>query len=66
MTIFMFMIVMKGGGGEEIKKKKKRRKVQINTWLHLTRITASNPWGLVMFHLRSLYNFAGSESAENG
>lgn len=65
MTIFMFMIAMKGR--EEIKKKKRRRrKVQINTWLHLTRITASNPWGLVMFHLRSLYNFAGSESAENG
>jgi hypothetical protein len=36
------------------------------TWLHLTRMTASNPWGLLIFHLRSLNSLAGSERAENG
>lgn len=37
-----------------------------NTWLHLTRMTASNPWGRVIFHLRSLYSLPGSDRAEKG
>lgn len=38
----------------KMKKKATNRSVKKNTWLHLTRITASKPWGLVTFHLRSL------------
>ena len=36
------------------------------TWLHLTRITASNPWGLVTFHPKSFYSFVESAIAKKG